>query len=110
MLEVKFAFCAALVAVVYADILPDDPTPASGWFNLLSKWAEKPVKWWEYPRQWVAYPLGYCSKCCAGHLALWAFFIAQGFTKDSVSPAIVTACLAIIGALLISKLVRWSKQ
>lgn len=101
------AIGSALVGVVYAHVLPDDPNPLSRWwFPLLSKWAEAPDRWWKVPRQWVAYPLGYCPKCTSGHLALWSYVYSGGEMKN----AIVVACVSILIAPAIIKYYSWATK
>lgn len=98
MLEVlQYAFVASLIGVVYAFVLPDDPTPLSRWYDLLSTWATKPVL------QWFAYPLGYCAKCCSAHLAFWSLLIHGA----PVINCLIAACLAVFIASALVKLYEW---
>ncbi len=104
MLEVlQYGICAARVGVVYAHILPDEPTPLKWWFDILAHAAEWPV--WK----WFAYPLGYCAQCCSGHIALWGWLTLRGFAWGNVPAAIVSASIAIILAPKIIRLYEWKK-
>jgi hypothetical protein len=101
---------AALVGVVYAHVLPDDPTPLSKWFAWLSKMAETPKKKWLVWHQWFAYPIGYCPVCCSGQIALWSYLFSHGFRWNNVPLAFVTAAIAILLAPVLIKLNEWSRK
>lgn len=102
-----FGLCCALIAVVYACVLPDNDTPLNGWFRFLSDWHDQGG-----PRSWLASPLGGCVKCTAGQLALWSYSIDVPWSwhPTTIFLHVVAASSAVLCAQAIAHAYRWMQN
>jgi len=95
------------VAIVFCDLLQQPKMVFALYGSTLDRLAAK-----SYGA--IAYPIGYCTKCTAGHAALWVFMIRYFLGWESNSLALVrlicfcavSILLALIGSRLLGRLDR----
>lgn len=104
---ILFGLACAIIAVVYASVLPLEDTPLNGWFHWLSRM--KDHDGW---RSWVASPLGACAKCTAGQLALWSSSVITPWSLSltAIGVHVLSACSAVLCAAMINAMYRWIKR
>lgn len=87
----------ALIAIVYAVVLPSESTPLNKWYDLLT--------WLERKAPWLAKPLGACEKCFAGQLAIWTslYFSGWSIARSVAFSHLTCAATAIVVAHFINK-------
>lgn len=102
----QWGLSCAVIGVVYAEVLANESTPLSPWFDFLH-WMDARGKQWS----WLAKPMGACEKCASGQLALWTSWAFLQFECNAVAVAfcLLSAGTAILSAPLLTKLYRWSQ-
>lgn len=108
---VQWGTACAIIGVVYAQVLANDDTPISGWFDFLERNSKR--------HPWITKVVGGCYLCTSGQLALWSSLIWFAIIPSIelhhiiIHPApscIVAACSAVIMAGVINKIYQWTQN
>jgi len=102
----QWGTAAALIALVYAVVLPSENTPMGTWYDLL-QWMEGKGRW-----AWLAKPLGACEKCFAGQLALWSSWcwLQWDLNAPVMCFVLLSAASAILIVSVLTKLYQWTQN
>lgn len=97
-------FCASLVGIVFAYVLPSEGTPLNPYFDALN-WMDSKGGILRF----IAKPLGACEKCFSGQLGLWSslFFSGWGMSAHAWAGHLTSAATAVVSAYFIAK--QWAK-
>lgn len=102
----SWGMCCAVIAVVYAAILPAEDTPLRPWYGWLQAWHET-TGW----RSWIVSPIGGCAKCTAGQLALWSYSVIEPWSWGlSIYSHVLAACWAVLFAIIIIHPIKWIQR
>ena len=101
----QWGTACAVIGVVYAQVLANDDTPLSGWFDFLQRNSEK--------HPWITKVVGGCYLCTSGQLALWSslvWFVIIPRNVLQIPSCIVAACFAVIMASVVNKIYKWTQN
>lgn len=97
-------FCASLVGIVFAYVIPGEGTPLNPYFDWLNAMDSKG----RFSR-FLAKPLGACEKCFSGQLGFWSSIAFSGWatTPHAWAGHLTSAAMAVVSAYFIAK--QWAK-